>query len=444
MMENNSQREIDVNGYITIEKNPISRVGVFPYLGKSISSELEPERIYNVYRPAEELGDPEAMASFRMVPLINDHVMLGAEFTPPEEKGVQGVTGEDVVFEGGILYAPLKIFSETLKRIIQGGKKALSLGYRVAQWEKKSGEFNGIPYDFIQRGIRGNHIALVDEARMGPDIAVLDGFAFDSFDINVKGVSDEMPLESGKSKEAFSHNVETEVESGKPQKQAVAIAYSKQREGKDMAEKKEEEKKGVTLDDVHKFLKDNAPLWGEIKDMMKEPEKEGAKDAEKADKEDKTADAETDLKKGEQKLASDKDDDDKDDKKKAEDNAMCDEDKKKEGAMDAAIKGIKADLDEVKKTSVKTMMKELNQRNKIAQEVSSVVGTFDHAEKTTEEVLAYGLEKVGIKAPAGQEAAAWSGFMAGRAASTQTISGHSMDTKQVKEGIAAQALRDSQ
>ena len=34
-----------------------------------------------------------------------------------------------------------------------------------------------------------------------------------------------MPLEPGKSSEAFSHNVKAEVEAGKPQKQAVAIAY---------------------------------------------------------------------------------------------------------------------------------------------------------------------------------------------------------------------------
>jgi 8-oxo-dGTP pyrophosphatase MutT (NUDIX family) len=38
-----------------------------------------------------------------------------------------------------------------------------------------------------------------------------------------------MPLESGKSKEAFEHNIKTEIEAGKPQKQAVAIAYSKKR-----------------------------------------------------------------------------------------------------------------------------------------------------------------------------------------------------------------------
>lgn len=38
-----------------------------------------------------------------------------------------------------------------------------------------------------------------------------------------------MPLEPGKSREAFSHNVSTEVHAGKEQKQAVAIAYAEKR-----------------------------------------------------------------------------------------------------------------------------------------------------------------------------------------------------------------------
>ena len=38
-----------------------------------------------------------------------------------------------------------------------------------------------------------------------------------------------MPLESGPSKAAFSHNVATEMNAGKEQKQAVAIAYAKKR-----------------------------------------------------------------------------------------------------------------------------------------------------------------------------------------------------------------------
>ena len=39
-----------------------------------------------------------------------------------------------------------------------------------------------------------------------------------------------MPLKHSKSKEAFSKNVKDEVKAGKPQKQAVAIAYQVKRD----------------------------------------------------------------------------------------------------------------------------------------------------------------------------------------------------------------------
>jgi len=38
-----------------------------------------------------------------------------------------------------------------------------------------------------------------------------------------------MPLVKSKSKKAFSENIKREIEAGKPQKQAVAIAYSVKR-----------------------------------------------------------------------------------------------------------------------------------------------------------------------------------------------------------------------
>jgi len=48
-----------------------------------------------------------------------------------------------------------------------------------------------------------------------------------------------MPLTKSTSKEAFKKNVKAEIKSGKPVKQAVAIAYSEKRE----AEKKKVKKK---------------------------------------------------------------------------------------------------------------------------------------------------------------------------------------------------------
>lgn len=41
-----------------------------------------------------------------------------------------------------------------------------------------------------------------------------------------------MPLKHSKSRKAFSANVKAEIKAGKPQKQAVAIAYSAKRKAK--------------------------------------------------------------------------------------------------------------------------------------------------------------------------------------------------------------------
>jgi len=44
------------------------------------------------------------------------------------------------------------------------------------------------------------------------------------------GIGGPMPLKTGTSKKTFSQNVKAEMDAGRPQKQAVAIAYAKKRE----------------------------------------------------------------------------------------------------------------------------------------------------------------------------------------------------------------------
>ena len=47
-----------------------------------------------------------------------------------------------------------------------------------------------------------------------------------------------MPLKSGTSKKIFKKNIKTEVKAGKPDKQAVAIAYAMKRDSDDKRKRK--------------------------------------------------------------------------------------------------------------------------------------------------------------------------------------------------------------
>lgn len=190
-------REYDSNGWYEIKGNPISKAGIFPYSGRQLGlTGPEADRIFNILRPPEELADPECVESFKLLPWIDDHVMLGPvaqEMTdramPAEKKGVQGVIGEEVFFKDGVLYANIKAFSSTLAALIEAGKRELSAGYRCI-YDMTAGVWNGLRYDGIQRKIRGNHLALVTEGRMGPDVAVMDHFTF-TFDAKELEMADE-------------------------------------------------------------------------------------------------------------------------------------------------------------------------------------------------------------------------------------------------------------
>jgi hypothetical protein len=62
-----------------------------------------------------------------------------------------------------------------------------------------------------------------------------------------------MPLKKSKSKKAFSENIKTEMKSGKPQKQSVAIAYAVKRKAEHKAKNKKESPKHKAM---KKHLKD--------------------------------------------------------------------------------------------------------------------------------------------------------------------------------------------
>lgn len=178
-------KEVDTNSFWYIKHNPISKVGVFPYYGRNISDECEPDKIYNVYRPAETLKQSVPTWDNPPKPFIEDHEMLGEGFTAIDDRPVQGIIYNPVFDEqAGVLYADLAIYSEEMKNKIADGKKEISLGY-FCKYKKEPGVYKGMVYDFVQTDMVGNHGALVDAGRCGSDVKVFDSkCTMDSIDIN--------------------------------------------------------------------------------------------------------------------------------------------------------------------------------------------------------------------------------------------------------------------
>ena len=168
-----SKRVVDINGWITIKDNPILKAGIFPYLGSEIG-QGEPSRVYKVLRSEEELSKPETIKSFELVPLINEHFVLGELGTDTDDKPIDGIVGESICFEAPYLKSNIKVFGKHIKKLIEVGKIELSAGYSCKYIPVE----NNPDYDFIQTDIRANHLALVEAGRNGSDVAVQDHIKF--------------------------------------------------------------------------------------------------------------------------------------------------------------------------------------------------------------------------------------------------------------------------
>ncbi|MDR1039253.1 MAG: DUF2213 domain-containing protein [Deltaproteobacteria bacterium] len=169
-----SRRRKDENGFLHVDATHISKEEVTEYWGWEIpgfeSLGLSPDRLYRVYRPAEELE--KAARSFDNLPLLLMHHPDSAD--SPQIEFRVGSVGSNGEFVRPYLDNSIAVtVQEAIDAVESGACRELSCAYFYDP-DPTPGEFEGKRYDLVQRNIRGNHVALVDEGRCGPDVAVAD------------------------------------------------------------------------------------------------------------------------------------------------------------------------------------------------------------------------------------------------------------------------------
>lgn len=135
-----------------------TRSGVFMYY--DAKGQPFPE-----YRPADQVHNRDSLASLVGVPFTIDHPRKLVDSSTARDL-VHGVVLE-VRTDGPLVLTRIRLFTDDVKAVIDGGVVELSCGYTANLVDGEGVSPEGEPYKATQTDIVYNHLALVDRARAG-------------------------------------------------------------------------------------------------------------------------------------------------------------------------------------------------------------------------------------------------------------------------------------
>jgi hypothetical protein len=154
--------EVTPEGYLRAWAT-IARTGVQLYTDADGSIRKE-------YRPAEEVGSGESLASFAGKAITFEHPSVLLDSSNTKDYQI-GFTGTDIVYDNGFVRAVMTITDrEAIEKILRKDVQEVSAGYRVEYDSTPGVTDDGEHYDGVQRSISGNHVAVVRRGRAGPQV----------------------------------------------------------------------------------------------------------------------------------------------------------------------------------------------------------------------------------------------------------------------------------
>lgn len=158
------------DGYL-VAMPRVARTGIQEYLGSELG---RPDlSVVRVYRPEAEVFSRDSLHSFAHRPVTVDHPPVMVDASNWKKYGV-GTIGDEVVRDGEFVRVPLVLMDQAAIDDVMSGKGELSMGYTADIIFDSGVSPRGEKYDAYQSNIRGNHLAIVDKARGGSQLRVLD------------------------------------------------------------------------------------------------------------------------------------------------------------------------------------------------------------------------------------------------------------------------------
>lgn len=421
---NKSRKEVDFNQFVMYPENPITKEGVFEYLGESLDREGElgliPDKMYNVYRPASSLKDPNFLKSLELYPIFLDHHFVSgvpkSGFESPDDVVPRGAIGQKIYFDedSGELRADIKVFSPLLKKTIEAGKKDISLGY-FSRYIPEKGEWNGIPYDFVQTEMIANHASCVQEGRCGPSVAFADSADAqnkrqDFFTINI---GDSLEMKS-------------EAEKNLPGNQDEDVDYTPVDATSEEPSMDEDTPAENIRDIANTVLQKAAMITEDPVTGLSPAEVEALQDPNEAEE---IAE-----------FVEDEEDDDMEKKDKSEDEEEDDDEEDKTKSADK--KPLKKKSQTIDSRMVERVVKDIYLRNQLVKCLGKHVNMkgFSADSKTFKEVQLYGVKKLGLNCKKGNEMTALNAYFKGRNSAMSNLSRYA---KQAAFSDSADKLRSN-
>jgi hypothetical protein len=168
-----TQREYTDEGFLRVPGN-VARSGVQEYLASELRLPGNPNRIVKVYRPPEEVFNSDSLSSYDGVDITINHPDGLVNSKNFKKVSVGFIRGDGRRTDNDHVECDHIIKAQEAIDAVNSGKCELSAGYTAVYDHSPGVTTDGEEYEYIQRNIRINHVAIVDRARAGATARIFD------------------------------------------------------------------------------------------------------------------------------------------------------------------------------------------------------------------------------------------------------------------------------